>query len=143
MPYFTDWIRSTDLSCSLIQRDKDGIIRIMRSVVLTNHMSWHAQVNIIFLLTLCRCILVQFTLGLRIYVPMYMYIRLFEQVEEKMLPSSLHFFSTLPQVLCSVIDVQRVIEFVATCFLCRGQDDERYISLISERKGKFMDATGT
>jgi len=78
-----------------------------------------------------------------LYISMYMYIRLFEQVEEKMLPSSLHFFSTLPQVLCSVIDVQRVIEFVATCFLCRGQDDERYISLISERKGKFMDATGT
>ena len=85
----------------------------------------------------------QFTLGLRIYVPMYMYIHLFEQVEEKMLPSSLHSFSTLPQVLCSVIDVQSVIEFVAACFLCRGQDDECYISLILERKGKFMDATGT
>ena len=35
MPYFTDWI-SINLSYSLIQRDKDGIIWIMCSVVLTN-----------------------------------------------------------------------------------------------------------
>ena len=44
-----DWIESTDLSYSLIQRDKEGIIWIMHSVVLTNHMSWHAQVNILYI----------------------------------------------------------------------------------------------
>ena len=38
--------------------------------------------------------------------------------------------------------MQRVLEFVDSCVLCCGNDDERIVAVVSQKKGELMDATG-
>ena len=64
------------------------------------------------------------------------------QLKERRLESSLNVFRSLPQVLSSVRDVQRIVEYVDGCVLCSGNEDERFVDLLSSRNGAIMDATG-
>ena len=64
-------------------------------------------------------------------------------MEGKKLQSTMDIFSNVPQCLSSVENVQQVIQFIDTCMLCRGHNDERFVSYIMSKKGKIMDHTGT
>ena len=64
-------------------------------------------------------------------------------MEGKKLQSTMDIFRNVPQCLSSVKNVQTVIQFIDTCVLCRGHNDERFVSYIMSKKGKIMDHTGT
>jgi len=51
-------------------------------------------------------------------------------------------FSSLPQVIKSVPDVEAILEFVDSCTLCVGNADEKFGLLVSSREGRFMDISG-
>ena len=57
--------------------------------------------------------------------------------------SDLSIFHHFPPTLLSVCDVEKLIAFVDQCVLCRGQNKERYISYILQKKRKLMDHSGT
>ena len=59
----------------------------------------------------------------------------------KLLPSS-ETFSSLPQVVRVVADIETVLNFVNSCSVCVGNPDEKYEPLVSCSKGKFMDSSG-
>jgi len=67
---------------------------------------------------------------------------LLQKVEGKRLHSASNPLSNLPQVVGSVRDVQRVLEFVNGSLLCQGNDDKDIISAVTHRKGVIMDVTG-
>jgi len=59
----------------------------------------------------------------------------------KLLPCS-SVFSALPQVIKAVTDIEAVLNFVDSCTLCMGNDDEKFEPLVSSREGRFMDING-
>ena len=59
----------------------------------------------------------------------------------KLLPSS-EMFSSLPQVVRAVTDIETALNFVDCCSICVGNPDEKYEPLVSCRNGKFMDSSG-
>ena len=65
------------------------------------------------------------------------------QMEGKKLQSTMDIFRNVPQCLSSVKSVNTVIQFIDTCVLLRGHNDERFVSYIMSKKGKIMDNTGT
>ena len=65
------------------------------------------------------------------------------QMEGKKLQSTMDIFRTVPQCCSSVTNVHTVIQFIDTCVLCCGHNDERFVSYIMSKNAKIMDHTGT
>ena len=51
-------------------------------------------------------------------------------------------FNSIPQSVVSAAAVKQILDFIDSCVLCRGQDDERFIAYIYTKKGKIMDPSG-
>ena len=51
--------------------------------------------------------------------------------------------SKVPQCFTSVEDVRMLLNVVHSCHLCSGNSDDRFITYISEKNGKIMNAPGT
>jgi len=48
----------------------------------------------------------------------------------------------LPKIIGSVLDLNRILDFLNAVNLCTGNDDDKYRELIKARKGNFMDPSG-
>ena len=59
------------------------------------------------------------------------------------MPCNCDVLSSLPQTIGSMSDVKTILEFVDSCSVCEGNDDEKYHCLVaSKRDGNFMDCSG-
>ena len=65
------------------------------------------------------------------------------KVEGKKLVTGVPALNGIPQHLVSATDVKQALATIDSCVLCRGHDDERFVTYITSKKGKIMDATGT
>ena len=64
------------------------------------------------------------------------------KVEEKKLVANVAALSGIPQYLMTAADIKHTLATIDSCVLCRGHDDQRFITYISSKKGKIMDQTG-
>ena len=64
-------------------------------------------------------------------------------VNSKKLPCSAGLFSSIPNIISSVNDLQQIFKCVHGSVLCIGNDDDRFQSLQQGRNGLFMDKAGT
>ena len=65
-----------------------------------------------------------------------------QKVEGKKLHSASNPLHHLPQIVGSVRDVQRVLQFVNASLFFQGNDDEEFVSAVTHRKGVIRDGTG-
>ena len=116
-----------DLAFGKVEEDCDGIFQLSRTVVLADDMGWHVQVCHLLFSTItstctCTCFLMK--------------------VEGKKLVTSVSALNGIPQLLRSATDVKQALTSIDSCVLCRGHDDQRFITYILSKKGKIMDPSG-
>ena len=58
------------------------------------------------------------------------------------MPSSCDILSSLPQTIWSMSHMKSVLDYVDSCSVCEGYNDEKYHCLISSRDGDFKDSSG-
>ena len=51
--------------------------------------------------------------------------------------------SMLPYHANSLANVQRIFEFINSCSICCGNSDKKFQPLIDQRKGEFMNISGS
>ena len=64
-------------------------------------------------------------------------------MEGRRLTTNVSALGGIPQFLMTAAEVKLALDVIDTCDLCRGQDDEKFITYILTKKGKIMDASGT
>lgn len=63
-------------------------------------------------------------------------------LDSRKLSPSVKVFSTMPQTISSLSDVQTVTAFLDSLVVCCGNEGETFRTLITTRKGSFLNASG-
>jgi len=63
-------------------------------------------------------------------------------ISKSKVPPNHKLLAALPKMIGSVLDMNRILDFLNAVNVCIGNDDDKYQELVKARKGNFMDPSG-